>query len=111
MAQESETQKNSVPTVSKLNAKDLIISKIEVIEEYCETKQARFELPRRGAFSLNWFTDFAGVHKTNKLIKKNGEFRSRLDQALKDAGIQSNCEVRSVAADRDRETKTQKCRV
>lgn len=86
MAQESEIQKNSVPTVSKLAARDLIISKIEVIEEYCETKQARFELPRKGAFSLNWFTDFAGVHKTNKLIKKNGEFRSRLDQALKDAG-------------------------
>lgn len=85
MTKESETQKNSVPSVPKLDARDQIISKIEVIEEYCETKQARFELPRRGAFSLNWFTDFSGIHKTNKLIKKDGEFRSRLDQALKDA--------------------------
>ncbi|MDK9686406.1 hypothetical protein [Halomonas sp. LC1] len=85
MTKEYETPKKSAPSESKLDARGQIISKIEVIEEYCETKQARFELPRRGAFSLNWFTDFAGIHKTNRLIKKDGEFRPRLDQALKDA--------------------------
>lgn len=85
MVKESKAQKKIAPSESKLDAREQIISKIEVIEEYCETKQARFELPRKGALSLNWFTDFAGIHKTNRLIKKDGELRPRLDQALKDA--------------------------
>ena len=85
MPKASETQKKSDSSESKLDASTLITNKIEVIEEYCETKQASFKLPPKGAFSLNWFTHFAGVHKTNKLIKKGGKLRPRLDQAIKDA--------------------------
>jgi len=81
----SEAQLNSESSDSKPDARTRITKKIEAIEEYSETKQARFELPPKGAFSLNWFAGFAETHKTNKLIKPDGELRSRLDQALEAA--------------------------
>lgn len=85
MLENSGIQQDSVCNRRKPDARARIISAIQLIEEYCETKQASFDMPPKGKFSLNWFTRLATVHKSNKLIATtDGELRPRLDQALSD---------------------------
>ncbi len=63
--------------------------KIEFLEEFAKTKQAKFKLPK--TFSWSWFTrwedDRLGLRTTSKsvdCIRVEGALRSRLDSALKD---------------------------
>lgn len=72
--------------------KEKVIRKIEAIEEYRDTKQARFPMPPKGRFSENWFYNLVveserleKVSKALPCLRAGGEYKERLKVALKDA--------------------------
>lgn len=69
--------------------KDKVLRKIEALEEYWDTKQARFPMPPKGKFSANWFFNlevaaegFEKVSKGLPCLRVGGEYHERLKVAL-----------------------------
>ena len=76
-------------SVKKSSAFKNAEKKIELLEAFATTKQARFKMPT--IFSLNWFADWEdeglGVRapsKSSDWIRPKGALRLRLDEALED---------------------------
>lgn len=69
---------------------DKVLRKLEVLEEYCETKVPDFSLPKK--FSFNWFVSWEssslGLEKISKSlgsIRSDGYLRGRVNRALSES--------------------------
>lgn len=72
--------------------REKVLRKIEALEEYRDTKQARFPMPPKGKFSANWFSNLEveaeGLEKVSKALpclRVGGEYEERLKIALRDS--------------------------
>lgn len=72
--------------------KHKVLRKIEALEEYRDTKLARFPMPPKGRFSERWFFDLEveaeGLEKVSKALpclRLGGEYKERLEIAIKDS--------------------------